>query len=375
MQVYLVGGAVRDELLGLPVRERDWVVVGATPEQMLAAGYTAVGRDFPVFLHPVSKEEYALARMERKSGPGYRGFVTDASPDVTLEQDLLRRDLTINAIARASDGTLIDPFGGRADLQRRVLRHVSEAFVEDPVRVLRLARFAARFAPLGFTVEPLTRALMQRMVRDGEVAALVPERVWRELERALAQPAPERFFIELQTCGALSVILPELAACWQSPAQPTAILQAAVQRGGDASVRFAALLGSLAVESIEALCARLRVPGPYRELAVLCARLGDALANAAALGTEPLLDLLEHADAIRRPERFEALLAAVSARVQGTTGESGEWHAGARLRQALKVIATVRVEPGTARRGPEIAAWLRGERLRVLRAAGADPAA
>ena len=374
MQVYLVGGAVRDELLGLPVRERDWVVVGATPEQMLAAGYSAVGRDFPVFLHPVSKEEYALARTERKSGPGYRGFLTDASTDVTLEQDLLRRDLTINAIARAGDGTLIDPFDGRGDLQRRLLRHVSEAFVEDPVRVLRLARFAARFEPLGFTVVPQTQTLMQRMVRDGEVAALVPERVWRELERALAEPCPERFFMELQLCGALGVILPELAASWQSPAQPTAVLQAAAHLGADASVRFAALLGSLSVESIELLCTRLRVPGPYRELAVLCARLGPQLADAADLPAEAVLDLLEQADAIRRPERFEALLSAVKARVQATSGKRSEWPAGVRLRQALNLISAVRVEPDTTRRGPEIATWLRAERLRALKAADADPA-
>jgi tRNA nucleotidyltransferase (CCA-adding enzyme) len=375
MQVYLVGGAVRDELLGLPVRERDWVVVGATPEQMLAAGYTPVGRDFPVFLHPKSKEEYALARLERKSGPGYRGFVTDVSADVTLEQDLLRRDLTINAIARADDGTLIDPFEGRADLQRRLLRHVSEAFIEDPVRVLRVARFAARFAPLGFSVAPQTQALMQRMVRDGEVAALVPERVWRELERALAEPCPERFFIELQNCGALSIILPELAQTWQAPLQPAAILQVVVRLSSDASIRFAALLGSLSVESIEQLCARLRVPNPYRELALLCARLGEHLAGAAELAAEPLLDLLEQADAIRRPERFESLLTVIRARVQATTGEATAWRAGVRLRQALKTISAVRVEAGTARRGPEIAAWLRTERLRALRAADADPAA
>jgi tRNA nucleotidyltransferase (CCA-adding enzyme) len=375
MEVYLVGGAVRDELLGLPVRERDWVVVGATPEQMLAAGYTAVGRDFPVFLHPETKEEYALARMERKSGPGYRGFITDASPSVTLEQDLLRRDLTINAIARASDGTLIDPFDGRGDLQRRMLRHVSEAFIEDPVRILRLARFAARFAPLGFSVDPQTRTLMQRMVRDGEVAALVPERVWRELERALAEPCPERFFIELERCGALGVILPELAAGWRMPAQPTAILQAAVHLGADATVRFSALLGSLSLESIELLCKRLRVPGPYRELALLCARLGTQLAGAARLAAQALLDLLEQADAIRRPERFESLLSAIQARVQAVNEQSGEWRAGARLRAALKAIRGVRVAADSSRRGPEIAAWLRAERLRALTAADADPAA
>jgi tRNA nucleotidyltransferase (CCA-adding enzyme) len=375
MQVYLVGGAVRDELLGLPVGERDWVVVGATPEEMLAAGYTAVGRDFPVFLHPKTKEEYALARLERKSGPGYRGFVTDASAHVTLEQDLLRRDLTINAIARASDGTLIDPCDGRGDIERRLLRHVSAAFIEDPVRVLRLARFAARFAPLGFRVAPQTQALLQQMVREGEVAALVPERVWRELERALAAPAPERFFIELKDCGALGVILPELVATWQQPATPTAVLQAAVRAGADASVRLAALLGAVAPKSIEQLCVRLRVPGPFRELALLCARLAPRLEHADELEAEPLLELLESADAIRRPERFEALLAAVKARVPASTGTASEWPAGSRLRQALEVVSAVRVEPDAARRGPEIAAWLRAARLSALRAAGAGPGA
>lgn len=375
MQVYLVGGAVRDELLGLPVGERDWVVVGATPDEMLAAGYTAVGRDFPVFLHPRTKEEYALARLERKSGPGYRGFVTDVSAHVTLEQDLLRRDLTINAIARAADGTLIDPYDGRGDLQRRLLRHVSEAFVEDPVRVLRLARFAARFAPLGFTVAAPTRVLLQRMVAAGEVAELVPERVWRELERALATPAPERFFIELRDCGALDIILPELTELWRQAAHPSAVLQAAVRSGAASLVRFAALLGGISAESIEQLCARLRVPGPFRELAALCARLWRPMSEASQLGDEALLEILESADAIRRPERFESLLAAVHALAPMSAGAAADWPSGARLRQALTTVSSVRVSPEAGRSGPEIAAWLRAERLRALRAAGAGPGA
>jgi len=216
--------------------------------------------------------------------------------------------------------------------------------------------------------------LMQRMVRDGEVAALVPERVWRELERALLEPSPERFFIELERCGALAVILPELAAAWRMPAQPTAILQAAVHLGADGTVRFAALLGSLSLESIELLCTRLRVPGPYRELALLCARLGTQLAGAPRLPAQELLDLLEQADAIRRPERFESLLSAVEARVQAVTEQSGEWRAGARLRAALKAVRGVRVAADSSRRGPEIATWLRAERLRALTAADADPA-
>src|SRR5665213_3726478 len=215
MQVYLVGGAVRDELLGRPVAERDWVVVGATPEAMERLGYRGVGRDFPVYLHPQTHEEYALARRERKVGPGYRGFTTQFSPEVTLEQDLQRRDLTINAIARHSDGHLIDPYGGQRDLALRLLRHVSAAFIEDPVRVLRVARFAARFAGAGFTVAPETRALMRQMVDNGEVRSLVPERLWRELERALSEPNPEACFDCLQECGALAVVLPELS--WHEP--------------------------------------------------------------------------------------------------------------------------------------------------------------
>src|SRR5271169_5132091 len=201
MQIYLVGGAVRDRLLGLPVRERDWVVVGAVPAELEGAGYKSVGREFPVFLHPTTHEEYALARLERKVAPGYRGFTTQFSPDVTLADDLKRRDLTINAIAESEGGELIDPYGGRADLDARVLRHVSEAFVEDPVRVLRVARFAARFAPLGFHIAPETLALMQRMTADGEVSALVPERVWQETERALGEAHPDVFFTTLRACG------------------------------------------------------------------------------------------------------------------------------------------------------------------------------
>jgi tRNA nucleotidyltransferase (CCA-adding enzyme) len=375
MQVYLVGGAVRDELLGLPVKERDWVVVGATPDQMLALGYTPVGRDFPVFLHPQSKEEYALARLERKSGPGYRGFVTDTSAGVTLEQDLLRRDLTINAIARASDGTLIDPYDGQGDLERRLLRHVSDAFVEDPVRVLRVARFSARFASLGFSVAEPTRELMQRMVRAGEVAALVPERVWRELERALAESNPEQFFIELQECHALAVILPEMAVMWRHVPDASKVLQSAIRLGANAEVRFAALIGALEVDAIEKMCLRLRVPGPYRELAILCSRLAARIGASAGLDAESLLDLLEAADAVRRPERFTALLLAVQARAQPTSSVPPAWAAGARLAQALGVISAVRVTPDAGRSGTEIAAWLRQQRLRALKAADAGPAA
>ena len=221
LRVYLVGGAVRDKLLGLPVTERDWVVVGASPEEMLRRGFKAVGKDFPVFLHPRTKEEYALARTERKTGPGYRGFAFHAAPDVTLEQDLARRDLTINAIAETTDGELVDPFGGKRDLEQRLLRHVSPAFAEDPVRILRLARFAARYHRLGFKVAPETMALCQRMVAAGEVDALVPERVWQELAKALMEPSPEVFITVLRECGALARLMPEVDISYVSTSTTT----------------------------------------------------------------------------------------------------------------------------------------------------------
>ncbi len=360
MQVYLVGGAVRDELLGLPAAERDWVVVGATPEQMQRLGFRPVGRDFPVFLHPDTHEEYALARLERKTGPGYRGFETRASPDVTLEQDLQRRDLTINAMARAEDGTLIDPWGGRADLEARVLRHVSPAFVEDPVRILRVARFAARFAPLGFHLAPETLALMRQMVEHGESAALVPERVWRELERALAQPLPEACFDTLHDCGALRVILPELA--WLE--SDRAALRAAVQRSAHVTVRLAALLAGAGPAAVQALSERLRIPAPARKLALLCARLAPRVAAAARLDAPALLELLESADALRRPERFGDLLLACEAR-------SGDPAVTALLLQARTLAAGVALpaEQLSSLGGPEIARALRTartERLRTL---------
>jgi tRNA nucleotidyltransferase (CCA-adding enzyme) len=310
MEVYLVGGAVRDEMLGLTASERDWVVVGATPEELERAGYRAVGREFPVFLHPDTQEEYALARLERKTGPGYRGFETHFSPEVTLEQDLQRRDLTINAMARAPDGTLIDPYAGRRDLEQRLLRHVSPAFVEDPVRVLRVARFAARLAALGFRLAPETRELMRRMVDNGEINALVAERVWREMQRALGAAQPEVFFDVLQDCGALAVLLPELD--W--PAAARQALQRAARLGAESSLRFAALLTDTPAEAITALCERLRVPSDYRALALLTARLHRRIAEAATLDAAGVLELLEAADAFRRPDRFELLLRATQAR-------------------------------------------------------------
>jgi tRNA nucleotidyltransferase (CCA-adding enzyme) len=265
MEIYLVGGAVRDRLLGLPVKEKDWVVVGATADDMLKKGYRQVGKDFPVFLHPKTREEYALARMERKVGRGYTGFDFDASPAVTLEQDLLRRDLTINAIAERSDGGLVDPYQGKADLDKKILRHVSPAFVEDPVRILRVARFTARFAQFGFTVADETVKLMQAMVKSGEVDALVAERVWKELERALQEASPAEFFHVLTACGADKVLFPAL-----QETNLTALLRAAAL-STDGEVRFAALLYNLSRQDIQDFCDRYRVPGTYRELALLVA--------------------------------------------------------------------------------------------------------
>ena len=386
MQVYLVGGAVRDQLLGRAPHERDWVVVGGSPEEMQRLGYRPVGRDFPVYLHPKTGEEYALARQERKVGPGYRGFVTEFSPAVTLEQDLARRDLTINAMALAADGTLVDPFGGRADLEQRRLRHVSPAFGEDPVRILRVARFLARFAPLGFAIAPETLALMRQMVRSGEAAALVPERVWRELERALGEPAPEQFFAALADCGALGVVLPELAPLW-SGVPPTgdgpalagaAALRAAVDCGGGPEERLAALLAGIGAAAIERLCARVRAPHGYRELAVLAARLAERLraagADLAVRAADPgwVLELLESADAFRRPERFRQWLVVLVARARAAGVPPP---AAAALAERLAAAATragaVRLgqEDVAGRPGTEVAARLRALRRAAIAAA------
>jgi tRNA nucleotidyltransferase (CCA-adding enzyme) len=349
MQIYLVGGAVRDELLGLPARERDWVVVGARPEELQERGFKPVGKDFPVFLHPQSGEEYALARTERKTGPGYRGFQTLFSPDVTLEQDLERRDLTINAIAKDPDGGgLIDPFGGQRDLGERVLRHVSGAFVEDPVRVLRVARFAARFAPLGFKVAPETVDLMREIAARGELDALVSERVWQETQRALEMPAPARFFEVLRDANALPLIFPELHALFGVP-QPEQwhpeidtgvhtlmVLEQAAKLSGDPVVRFAALTHDLGkgttppsewprhiaheqrgVALVEALCDRLKIPNAYRELAVLVSRYHLDAHRVTELRDNTLLELLERLDAFRRPARFEQWVLACEADARG----------------------------------------------------------
>ena len=292
MKKYLVGGAVRDELLGLPVKEKDYVVVGSTPEEMERLGYKPVGKDFPVFLQPQTHEEYALARTERKSGRGYKGFTVHASPDVTLEEDLRRRDLTINAMAKGEEGQLIDPFGGKRDLERRLLRHVSEAFAEDPVRVLRLARFAARF---GFDVAPETMALMKRMVASGETDYLVPERVWQEFAKGLMEREPQRMFGVLEACGLRPKLLPELTAFGKLE--------------GTLAQRFARLAWPLKQSEVEALCERLKVPGEVRELALLGTRNRVALRASRLATPQALLELLKRTDAFRRPERFQDLLA------------------------------------------------------------------
>jgi tRNA nucleotidyltransferase (CCA-adding enzyme) len=400
MQVYLVGGAIRDQLLGIPVRERDWVVVGARPEDLEKLGYLPVGREFPVFLHPETKEEHALARLESKVAPGYRGFHTRFSPDVTLQEDLRRRDLTINAMAQSASGELIDPYGGADDLKKGVLRHVSEAFVEDPVRVLRVARFAARFGDRGFSVAPETRALMQEMVRSGEINALVPERVWQETERALGESRPELFFLTLRECGALQVIFPEIAALFGVP-QPerwhpeidTGVhvmlaLQCAVRLGASTAVRFAVLMHDLGkaktprdlwpshhgheeagVALIEALAARLRVPKEHTELAVLTARHHGLVHRALELKPATILGLLEKSDALRRPERFRALLLACEADARGRTGlEDRAYPQADWLRQAQEFTAAVSLseEERQGLAGTAIKERLREKRLQVL---------
>nr|WP_314899543.1 multifunctional CCA addition/repair protein [uncultured Deefgea sp.] len=345
MQVYRVGGAVRDRLLGLPVKDIDWVVVGATPQQMLDLGYQAVGKDFPVFLHPKTHQEYALARLERKSGHGYTGFEVQASPDVTLEEDLLRRDLTINAIAEDEHGNLIDPYGGQADLAVKVLRHVSPAFAEDPVRILRLARFAARF---DFVVAPETMALMRQMVADGEVDHLVAERVWQEVAKGLMEDKPSLMFEILRECGALARIAPEIDALWGVPQRADyhpevdtglhtmLVLNYTAAQGWPLAVRFAALCHDLGkaktpadvlprhigheargVPLVEALCKRLRVPSDCKELAVLVCREHTLVHTSEQLRPETVMALLMRCDALRRPERFTQMLDACLADARG----------------------------------------------------------
>ena len=349
MQIYIVGGAVRDELLGLPVKDKDFVVVGSTPQAMLDAGYKPVGKDFPVFLHPKTHDEYALARTERKTASGYKGFVVHADASVTLEEDLSRRDFTMNAIAKDGDGKLIDPHHGAADIQAKIIRHVSDAFVEDPVRILRAARFAARFAD--FTISDETLSLMRKMVENGEVNALVPERVWQELARGLMENKPSRMFETLRECGALKVILPELDALWGVP-QPAQhhpeidtgvhvmmVIDYAAKQNFNLPVRFAALTHDLgkgttpadilprhigheerSVQLLKEVSKRLRVPNDCKELAHIVAKFHGKLHAASKMRPDTLLKFLIELDAIRQPERFADFLKACESDSRGRTG-------------------------------------------------------
>jgi len=368
MKVYLVGGAVRDERLGIPVAERDWCVVGSTPEALLTLGYKPVGKDFPVFLHPESGEEYALARTERKTAAGYHGFQFHADSDVTIEDDLRRRDLTINAIAVDEQGTVVDPFGGVADIEARVLRHVSDAFVEDPVRILRVAKFAARFAALGFTVADDTVELMSRMVENGEVDALVEDRVWKETQAALTADNPQVFFDVLRRCGALKQLYPEVDQLFGVPQPPQwhpeidcgihamMVLEQAAKLSPDGDVRFAALVHDLgkattdknllpahhghekrSARLVQKLAARLPIPNAYRDLAVLVAEYHGHCHRAFELKASTLMRVLKKTDAFRRPERFEKFVVTCEADARGRTGlEDKPYPQADFLRDALK---------------------------------------
>jgi len=342
MNIFEVGGAVRDRLLGLPVKDHDYVVVGATPEEMLRLGYMPVGKDFPVFLHPQTREEYALARTERKTAPGYKGFQVYAAPDVTLEQDLSRRDFTINAIACNAEGGLIDPYGGVADLKAGVLRHVGAAFAEDPVRILRGARFAARF---GFNIAPETLALMRSMASSGEVDALVPERVWQELAKGLMEDAPLRMFEVLAESGAFAAILPEAAAHAADPLPALRGLEQAVRRKLPLPVRFACCAIGLGGDAVPALAQRVRAPGECRDLAVLGANLKARIAAAGTADAAGLLTLMQAGDAFRRPERFGSLLDVCEcelARPDATSNRTpSKWPARARIERAVAAASAV----------------------------------
>ena len=400
MQTFLVGGAVRDAMLGLPVKERDWVVVGTTAEALAAQGYRQVGKDFPVYLHPETREEYALARTERKTGPGYHGFETRFTPDVTLEQDLERRALTINAMARAAAGALVDPHGGARDLAARRLRHVSPAFAEDPVRVLRVARFAARYAHLGFQVADETMALMRGMAGAGEIGALVAERVWQETAKALAEPSPAVYFEVLRSAGALAIVFPELERLYGVPQPPLwhpeidtgvhvmLVLGAAAQLSTQSRVRFAALVHDLGkgttpaaewpkhvghegrgVHLIQALADRLRVPNDFRDLAIAVARDHGNCHRALELRPGTVLELLERCDALRRPERFHEFLIACEADFRGRTGfESRPYPQADYLRAALATASAAALAPAerAGLDGATIGTRLRERRIEAL---------
>ncbi|WP_199609425.1 multifunctional CCA addition/repair protein [Flocculibacter collagenilyticus] len=376
MEIYLVGGAVRDKLLNRNVSDKDWVVVGATIEEMLALGYQQVGKDFPVFLHPKTKEEYALARTERKTSQGYTGFTCYAEPDVTLEQDLLRRDLTINALAETSDGQIIDPFGGQADLANKVIRHVSDAFVEDPLRVLRVARFAARYHEYGFSVADETMKLMQTIAHSGELNHLTPERVWKEMEKALQEVSPAIFFEVLKECGALAIIFPELNCLWGIPnpekwhpeidtgVHTMMVLQQAVKLSTDLDVRFAALCHDLGkgltpeqlwpshhghekkgLKPIAEVCERLRVPNQCKQLALLVSEYHCHTHKAFELKPETILKVFNAIDAWRKPQMLDKFLLCCTADMRGRTGfEESAYPQASFLMQAFEASLTINVK-------------------------------
>ena len=408
MQIYMVGGAVRDKLLGRPVNDHDWVVVGATPEQMLALGYLPVGRDFPVCLHPDTREEYALARTERKSGRGYRGFVVQSSPDVTLEEDLARRDLTINAIAVGADPSSatghFDPYGGERDLQDRVLRHVTDSFREDPVRILRVARFAARFTD--FTVAPETMQLMREMVAHGEADHLVAERVWQELARGLMEERPSRMFDVLRECGALKVVLPEVDRLWGVPQRPEyhpevdtgvhlmMVLDMAARLATTLTVRFACLVHDLgkgttpadmlprhigheqrSAKLLKGLCERLRVPTECRETADVVAREHGNIHRSGELGAAALVRLIERCDGIRKPARFDEILLACECDARGRLGfDEAPYPQRQRLSEALAAVQSVATSVIAARAaesgvtGQKVGEMIHAARVRAVAA-------
>ena len=408
MEVYLVGGAVRDEQLGLPVKERDWCVVGATPDELLSKGYRQVGKGFPVFLHPETNEEYALARTERKTGAGYHGFEFQTSPDVTLEADLSRRDLTINAMARDADGNLIDPFDGMADLEHRVLRHISDAYSEDPVRILRSAKFKARFADLGFELAGETLDLMAQMVSDGEADSLQADRVWQETEAALAGPYPHLYFQVLRDCGALAVVFPELDALFGVPQPPQwhpeidcglhalMVLEQSAKLSDDVAVRFAALVHDLgkattakenlpshpgherrSVTLVNKMSKRLPVPRACRELGVLVAEYHAHCHRAFELRPQTILKLLKEIDAFRRPERFRKFLLACEADARGRTGfEDKPYPQAAYLERAGKEAGRVKADQAadTATNGAAIGADIDKKRLEAIKKVKAETA-